>query len=797
MLLNHASIRFRLTFMAGVLTTLMLVMSMGGLYFNHQQAEVIRDLHQEDIVILKRITDVSRLYAVNVVDTAHKARNGNLNYEQALLDLKVYEDRIAREWQYYSDSVAAQNSRIGHQQLEMLEPLKQQADRLVGELHTILIAGNVQALVVFTTEALYQTIDPLTQRLTEFASERMNDAEHDAAEALETYEQTRFFFLTVLVIALALAIGLSSLVTQSITRPLHTLVNHMRTLKSGRMADISRNQKGEFGFVMRELAELQEIRLKMEQERSAVQSKLQRFSDVLIALYKRTGSGQDYNARIKETLAKATMALEVNRSSVWELSDDGKTLLCQHMYERSAGLFTRGQTLSLEEAPQYRSALHNHRVMTFSNVNEDERIAPLIDHYFAPKHIQARMDAVIITDNLVQGIVCFEHCFSPRQWLPEESVFAGAIADLIQSEFAAKLLIESKDRAQAIIDNTVDAIITINELGVIQSFNHSAEDIFQYPEAEVLGQNVKMLMPESFAREHDQYLRNYLDSGEAHIIGIGREVSAVRKNGDVFPADLAVSRISHRDKIVFVGMIRDISERKRNEQLRKDFISTMNHELRTPLTSISGSLALIASGTMGVVPEKAVELLNIARNNVNRLGRLINELLDMDKILSGKMTFTLSVCDVQALVGRTVKDIESQIGQKKLTTEIQAPQDTLRIRVDAERLSQILLNFLSNAIKFAPASSTLRINLSREDANIRIAVSDEGPGIPDSFHAQLFQKFAQVDSSDTKSKGGTGLGLAISKELTEAMGGKIGYLRAPSGGACFYVEFPECVADDR
>ncbi|MBK8971789.1 MAG: PAS domain S-box protein [Hahellaceae bacterium] len=754
MLLNHASIRFRLTFMAGVLTTLMLVMSMGGLYFNHQQAEVIRDLHQEDIVILKRITDVSRLYAVNVVDTAHKARNGNLNYEQALLDLKVYEDRIAREWQYYSDSVAAQNSRIGHQQLEMLEPLKQQADRLVGELHTILIAGNVQALVVFTTEALYQTIDPLTQLLTEFASERMNDAEHDAAEALETYEQTRFFFLTVLVIALALAIGLSSLVTQSITRPLHTLVNHMRTLKSGRMADISRNQKGEFGFVMRELAELQEIRLKMEQERSAVQSKLQRFSDVLIALYKRTGSGQDYNARIKETLAKATMALEVNRSSVWELSDDGKTLLCQHMYERSAGLFTRGQTLSLEEAPQYRSALHNHRVMTISNVNEDERIAPLIDYYFAPKHIQARMDAVIITDNLVQGIVCFEHCFSPRQWLPEESVFAGAIADLIQSEFAAKLLIESKDRAQAIIDNTVDAIITINEFGVIQSFNHSAEDIFQYPEAEVLGQNVKMLMPESFAREHDQYLRNYLDSGEAHIIGIGREVSAVRKNGDVFPADLAVSRISHRDKIVFVGMIRDISERKRNEQLKKDFISTMNHELRTPLTSISGSLALIASGTMGVVPEKAVELLNIARNNVNRLGRLINELLDMDKILSGKMTFTLSVCDVQVLVGRTVKDIESQIGQKKLTTEIQAPQDTLRIRVDAERLSQILLNFLSNAIKFAPASSMLRINLSREDANIRISVSDEGPGIPDSFHTQLFQKFAQVDSSDTKSKGG-------------------------------------------
>lgn len=350
----------------------------------------------------------------------------------------------------------------------------------------------------------------------------------------------------------------------------------------------------------------------------------------------------------------------------------------------------------------------------------------------------------------------------------------------------------SKDRAQAIIDNTVDAIITINEFGIIQSFNRSAEHIFQYPEYEVLGQNVKMLMPEAFAKHHDHYLQNYLNTGEAHIIGIGREVIAVRKNGETFPADLAVSRISHRDKIVFVGMIRDISERKRNEQLKKDFISTMNHELRTPLTSISGSLALIASGTMGAMPEPAVGLLNIARNNVNRLGRLINELLDMDKILSGKMALELKVHDVLPLIERTVKDIDTQIQSKQLRALIRTPDPSLKIRVDGERFSQVLLNFLSNAIKFAPQNSALQIDLSLQASTVRVAVSDEGPGIPDNFRSQLFQKFSQVDSSDTKSKGGTGLGLAISKGLAEAMGGQIGYEPSASGGACFFVEFPLC-----
>lgn len=127
----------------------------------------------------------------------------------------------------------------------------------------------------------------------------------------------------------------------------------------------------------------------------------------------------------------------------------------------------------------------------------------------------------------------------------------------------------------------------------------------------------------------------------------------------------------------------------------------MNHELRTPLTSISGSLALIASGTMGAMPEPAVGLLNIARNNVNRLGRLINELLDMDKILSGKMALELKVHDVLPLIERTVKDIDTQIQSKQLRALIRTPDPSLKIRVDGERFSQVLLNFLSNAIKFA------------------------------------------------------------------------------------------------
>ena len=234
--------------------------------------------------------------------------------------------------------------------------------------------------------------------------------------------------------------------------------------------------------------------------------------------------------------------------------------------------------------------------------------------------------------------------------------------------------------------DTVDAIITINEFGIIQSFNRSAEHIFQYPEYEVLGQNVKMLMPEAFCKasrslfaELSQHRRS------AHHRHRSRG-DHVRKNGETFPADLAVSRISHRDKIVFVGMIRDISERKRNEQLKRFYLHDEPRVTYT-LTSISGSLALIASGTMGAMPEPAVSLLNIARNNVNRLGRPESTNC-WTWIRSCRAKWPeLKVHDVLPLIERTVKDIDTQIQSKQLRALIRTPDPSLKIRVDGERFS--------------------------------------------------------------------------------------------------------------
>ncbi len=238
------------------------------------------------------------------------------------------------------------------------------------------------------------------------------------------------------------------------------------------------------------------------------------------------------------------------------------------------------------------------------------------------------------------------------------------------------------------------------------------------------------------------------------------------------------------------GTSMDLTEHKRIEQMKNDFVSTVSHELRTPLTSISGALGLINGGALGEVPPAMQQMLDIAHRNSQRLGHLINDLLDMEKIAAGKMSFDMHEHSLYQLLEEALASNQAFAAQLGVNCVLREAAD-VQVWVDTSRLQQVLGNFLSNAIKYTPEGGEVSLHCSVPDAtHVRISVTDQGPGIAAEFRARVFEKFAQADASDSRQKGGTGLGLAITKEFIERMGGTVGFDTAEGQGTTFWCELP-------
>lgn len=354
----------------------------------------------------------------------------------------------------------------------------------------------------------------------------------------------------------------------------------------------------------------------------------------------------------------------------------------------------------------------------------------------------------------------------------------------------------SERRQRSIVENMVDGLITIDNQGLIQSFNSAAVNLFGYQANEVIGHNIKMLMPEPYQSEHDGYLRNYKKTSEKKVIGIGREVEGLRKNGSIFPLELAVAEMVVSGETIFTGVVRDITERKEMDKMKNEFISTVSHELRTPLTSIRGSLGLLTGGTVGELPESANEMLKIASNNTERLLLLINDILDIQKIESGKMSFKFESVELNSFINQALEEHTEYGNQHGVTFVLGKMLGDAHVFADKDRLMQVMGNLLSNAAKFSNEGEKIEISLARhQGGRLRISVTDYGVGIPNEFQPKLFERFTQSDSSDTRAKGGTGLGLSISKVIIEKHGGLIGFVSKEGIGSTFYIELPELVGE--
>jgi len=369
--------------------------------------------------------------------------------------------------------------------------------------------------------------------------------------------------------------------------------------------------------------------------------------------------------------------------------------------------------------------------------------------------------------------------------LDNRRLFTVIVRDISEN----KMMELAFKRYDAIIRYSDDAIISKNLNGNITSWNEGAEKMFGYTAIEAVGKPMLDLYPPDKGLEEQNIVQKLLHGEKAQHF----ETTRLRKNGSQLDISVTISPIINDEgEITGVSSIaRDITESKRLERMKSEFISTVSHELRTPLTSIRGALDLVLGKSAAQLPDKARKMLEMAARNSERLTLLINDILDLEKIESGRIDFEYNCIDLVALARRALEDNEGYAHRHQVGLTLAAVGlDKAIVYGDEHRMLQVFANLISNAIKFSPPSGQVEIRIAHHADGYRVAVADQGPGIPKAFQDRIFQRFAQADSSDTREKGGTGLGLSITKAIVEKHNGSIGYVSECGEGTQFYFDLP-------
>ncbi len=392
---------------------------------------------------------------------------------------------------------------------------------------------------------------------------------------------------------------------------------------------------------------------------------------------------------------------------------------------------------------------------------------------------------LIVEDRLVGVMAMFATRSLTETALHSLESVADEIALGIDRARASEALRQSESRTRAVVENMMEALIIVDGKSVVRAMNPAAERIFGYKAEELVGRPLALLVPESVAPDPLLFLR------EAHRRALGRvtEWEGRRKNGEVFPFELSLFEFRTAEGHRFGGSIRDISERREVERLKKEFVSTVSHELRTPLTSIRGSLGLLAGGVLGELPPQAAEVIAVAERNVLRLVRLINDILDLERFDSGRIEMNFETVALDSIFMRSLETVRPFGDQEGVILE--TSPTAAQVWADGDRLVQVLVNLLSNAVKFSPRGSAVRLSASQEDGWSQVRVRDQGRGIPASLREAIFERFRQVEASDARQKGGSGLGLAICKAIIEQHGGSIGVESEEGKGSVFWIRLPD------
>jgi PAS domain S-box-containing protein len=409
-----------------------------------------------------------------------------------------------------------------------------------------------------------------------------------------------------------------------------------------------------------------------------------------------------------------------------------------------------------------------------------------VDHF---ETVRVRKDGTLVPISLT---------VSPIRTTSGEIVGASKIArDLSRTRLAESEAL----RLAAIVGSSDDAIVSKDLNSIVTSWNAAAEALFGYSASEMVGQSIRLLIPDDRQQEEDEVL-DKIRRGQRveHYETVRR-----RKDGSLVPVSLTVSPIRRQDGTVIGAskIARDISERQRAEeerqrlvriareasQLKDEFLATLSHELRTPLNAIVGYLRMMQAGLL--VGEKQSRAVDTVVRNAVSLTQIVEDVLDVSRIISGKLRLDVQAVDLAEVVAEAVETTRPAAEAKGIRVETIVDPRSGLVSGDPERLRQVLWNLCSNAMKFTPRGGNVQVRLERVNSHVELTVSDTGIGIPADFLPHVFERFRQADAGIDRARGGLGLGLAISRHLVELQGGRIfAASDGPGKGSTFRIELP-------
>lgn len=377
-------------------------------------------------------------------------------------------------------------------------------------------------------------------------------------------------------------------------------------------------------------------------------------------------------------------------------------------------------------------------------------------------------------------------------------MFVSTVRDLTERYQAQQIIRDGESYLQAIVDNTVDGLITIDQQGAIGSFNKACEQIFGYSSFEVIGQNVKILMPEPFHQEHDGYLKNHISTGEKKIIGIGREVYGRRKNGEIFPLDLSVSEVQTKSGRVYSGILRDITERKKAEEqiLRSNkelerFAFIASHDLQEPLRMISSFTTLLQDEYGDLINEEAKQYMGFIIDASFRMQNLVTDILEYSRI--GTDISELEEFDADEQLDIALINLKGVIDSGKVNIR---REKLPIITANATQFGRLLQNLISNAVKYSDDTRVGEITIDWRESNTEwvFAIKDNGIGIEEEHIDKIFTIFKRLHNKDEFT--GTGIGLSECKRIVELFGGSIWVESAKNKGSTFFFSIPQTQITD-